>query len=232
MSAEFAGFKQPLFTFIDELIANNNRDWFNANKARYKAEVVAPMVSFIEAMAPRLRKISKHYVADARPHGGSLFRIYRDSRFSKDKRPYKEHVAAQFRHEAGKDAHAPGFYFHLEPQRVIFGGGIWMPPSEHLQKIRFAIADNPRAWTNVRNNKRLKATFDDGVQGNSLKRPPRGFDADAKHIEDLKRKSFFLMREVSPARARRKDFIDHVADTFAAARPMLRFINDALDVPF
>ncbi len=229
---DFPGFKKPLFDFVDELIENNNRTWFNANKSRYKDAVVAPMLAFIEAMGPRLHKVSKHYVADARAHGGSMFRIYRDTRFSKDKRPYKEHVACHFRHEAGKDAHAPGFYFHLEPSRVFFGGGIWMPPNDKLQKIRFAIADNPRAWTNVRNNKKLKAMYKEGIQGEGLKRPPRGFDADAKHLEDLKRKSFFLMREVSPSKARRKDFIDDVAATFAAAKPMLRFINEALDVPF
>ncbi len=232
MSQSFAGFKKPLFNFIDDLIDNNNREWFNANKDRYKQDVVAPMVDFIEAIGPKLRKVSKHYVANPKPHGGSLFRIYRDTRFSKDKRPYKEHVAAHFRHEAGKDAHAPGFYFHIQPDEVFFGGGIWMPPNDKLNEIRFAIADNPRAWTTVKNNRKLKANFADGIRGDGLKRPPRGFSPDHQHIEDLKRKSFFLMKSVSPARARRKDFLDEVADTFAAAKPMLRFISEALDVPF
>src|SRR5690242_20752818 len=113
------------------------------------------MSEFIAAMAPRLRKVSKNFAADPRPNGGSMFRIYRDVRFSKDKRPYKEHAACHFRHVLGKDVHAPGYYMHLAPDEVYFGGGMWMPPSDALQKIRERIAGNPSAWKAVRADRRF-----------------------------------------------------------------------------
>ena len=99
------------------------RDWFQENKEFYESAVKRPLLEFIEAFAPHLREISPHFRADAR----SLFRIHRDVRFSKDKRPYKTHAAAQFRHSAGKDVHAPGFYLHIEPGRVIGGRPSFSP---------------------------------------------------------------------------------------------------------
>src|SRR5690242_7548675 len=117
--AEFTGFPKTFFAFFRELKANNDRAWFEANKSRFRETVQAPMSDFIEAMAPHLSRISKEFVADPRPNGGSMFRIYRDVRFSRDKRPYKEHGACQFRHRLGRDVHAPGFYVHLAPKEVF-----------------------------------------------------------------------------------------------------------------
>src|SRR5438874_507873 len=146
---DFKGFPKGFFQFFKELAKNNERPWFEENKERYKAVVVAPMSDFITAMSPRLAKISKHFVADPRPNGGSMFRIYRDVRFAKDKRPYKEHASCHFRQAGGKDVHAPGFYMHFAPDEVFFGGGLWMPPPEALNKIREAIAARPAAWKKV-----------------------------------------------------------------------------------
>ena len=109
----FNGFKPSFFKFFKDLANNNNRPWFNENKSRYEDQVCAPLLAFIEGMAPRLKRVSKHYRAIPKKTGGSMFRIYRDVRFSKDGRPYKEHGACQFRHELGKDAHAPGFFQFL-----------------------------------------------------------------------------------------------------------------------
>src|SRR5690242_2681322 len=103
MPDAFEGFPQDFFAFLRELRANNNRAWFEDNKQRFRESVQAPMGAFISAMAPRLRRLTKNFVADPRPNGGSMFRIYRDVRFSKDKRPYKEHAACNFRHALGKD---------------------------------------------------------------------------------------------------------------------------------
>src|SRR5262245_16529190 len=114
-----AYFKPALFKFLKDLAKNNNRPWFEENKARFERDVRDPLLSFIGDFASPLAKISKHYLADPRPSGGSMFRIYRDTRFAKDKSPYKTHVAAHFRHSAGKDVHAPGFYVHLEPGQVF-----------------------------------------------------------------------------------------------------------------
>jgi len=226
----FNGFPADLFRFFEDLEKHNNRAWFNASKDRYTESVVEPMADFIVAMQPRLKAISPHYVADPKPHGGSMFRIYRDVRFSKDKAPYKTHAACHFRHDAGKDVHAPGFYVHLGTDEVFFGGGIWQPAGRELNRIRDFIADNVRSWARIKNAKKVLDAG--GIKGQSLQRPPRGFDAEHVHIDDLKRKSFYVMTESRPSAARKPDFIDLVTDAFNRAAPLNRFICEALDLPY
>jgi len=225
---EFKGFPKDLFGFLEELKQNNNREWFNDHKQRYTESVVQPISEFIIAMQPRLRAISKNYIANPKPHGGSMFRIYRDTRFSKDKTPYKTHAACQFRHIRSKDAHAPGFYVHLDTDSLYFGGGIWSPPGPQLNLIRDFIADNARSWARIKNAKKVREVG--GIKGDSLKRPPRGFDAEHVHIKDLKRKSFYVMSETEPNAALRSDFVDKVTEAFGRAAPLNRFVCDALDL--
>ena len=184
------------------------------------------MCDFIESMAPRLHKISPHFIANPRAHNGSMFRIYRDVRFSKDKSPYKQHAACQFRHVLGKDAHTVGFYVHMSVEECVFGGGIWMPPNEELLKIRETIVDNPNAWGEIKKSRSVKKYFG-GIGGDGLVRPPRGFDAEHEHIEDLKRKSFFLMRRESPEIILEDDFEREVEKTFKAAMPLMEYIGYA-----
>ena len=224
-------FDPSFLKFFKSLAKNNNRGWFNEHKSEYLQSVVQPMSQFIEAMAPRLRKISKHYIADPRPHGGSMFRIYRDVRFSKDKSPYKLHAACQFRHELGKDAHTPGFYVHLSAEEVVIGAGIWLPPNSELIKIRDTIVDNPHAWNKVKTDRAVKKLCG-GVSGDGLKRPPKGYDPEHQHIEDLKRKSFFVMRHEKPLFMFDRSFVDEVEKTFKTAKPLMDYISYALDVPF
>jgi uncharacterized protein (TIGR02453 family) len=226
----FAGFPPDFFGFFEELAANNDRAWFNANKNRYYESVVNPICEFIVCMAPRLHRISPHYVADPRPHGGSMFRIYRDTRFSKDKSPYKTHAGVQFRHQAGKDAHAPGFYVHLAADGLFFGGGVWLPPNPQLGRIRDAIVDNARSWARIVNAADVKALG--GLRGDALKRPPRGFDAGHPHIEDLKRKSFYVMAEAPAGDALAPAFVERVEKAFRRAAPLNRFVCDALGLAF
>ena len=226
----FPGFPKDFFVFFDELKQNNNRDWFNDNKPRYHESVVNPISEFIVCMSPRLKKISPHYVANPAPHGGSMFRIYRDTRFSKDKTPYKTHAAIHFRHEAGKNAHAPGYYVHLASDGLFYGGGVWTPPGPQLSLIRDAIVDNANSWSRITNSSKIRDAG--GIRGDSLKRPPRGFDADHIHIDDLKRKSFYVMTEARASTIRKPEFIDQVTDAFRLATPLNRFIATALDLPF
>src|SRR5216117_84989 len=144
------GYVTPcMFRFFSELARNNDREWFEANKRRYIEEVRDPLVRFIEAFGPKLARISAHMVADPRPVGGSLFRIYRDTRFSKDKTPYKTHTGISFRHEQAKDIHAPVFYLHLDPGHVFAGAGIWHPDGPTLARIRDAIVSEPDRWQEV-----------------------------------------------------------------------------------
>jgi uncharacterized protein (TIGR02453 family) len=169
--------------------------------------------------------------ADPRPNGGSMFRIYRDVRFSNDKRPYKENAGIHFRHALGRSVHAPGFYMHLAPDGVFFGGGMWMPEPDALAKIRTAIAEKSTAWKKMKSEPVFKKTFD-GIDGEALSRPPRGFDPNHPFIEDIKRKSFFVTTNASAKDAQSPKFIDDVEKTFRAARPMMKFLCDAVGAPF
>ena len=227
----FKGFSKDYFRFFEELKENNNRAWFEENKPRFRASVQDPLLDFVAAMAEPLRKISKHITAIPKRSGGSVFRIYKDVRFSKDKTPYKTHGAVHFRHALGKDAHAPGFYVHLGPDEIFVGGGIWIPPSAGLLKIREAIHDQSKAWEKVITDESLIARFG-GIQGDALTRPPRGFSKDAPHIEDLKRKSFFLMSPIKRTQAYQATFTDDVSSIFRDSQPLMKFLCKALDVPF
>ena len=227
----FKGLPKDFFVFFKELKANNERPWFEENKERYKTTVIGSLSDFIEAMAPRVAKISKHIVVDPRPNGGSMFRIYRDIRFSKDKSPYKLHAGVHFRHGLGKDAHAPCFYMHFAPEEVFFGGGIWMPEPDALNKVRRAIAEDPKNWKKVIDDKTFAKAFK-GVEGDVLTRPPKGFDADHPYINDIKRKSFFAMHESSAKTAQSAGLVDEVEEAFKAAKPLMKFLCDAVDAPF
>ena len=175
-------FTSDLFEFLRRLKKNNNREWFAKNKEQYQDVVVEPALTFINDFAPHLYELSPHFLADARPTRGSLFRIYRDTRFSSDKKPFKTHVGIHFSHSGGKDAHAPVFYLHLEPDNSFTAAGIWHPDNWTLTKVRSAIVGDSERWAAVR--KKLE------LEGDKLSRPPRGFDCQHEFIEDLKWKDF------------------------------------------
>lgn len=231
MNSGFNGFPPDLFQFLRELKTHNNRDWFQANKSRYQQSVVEPMGEFINAMAPRLAKISSAFVADARPNGGSMFRIYRDARFSKDKSPYKTNVGCQFRHVAGKDAHAPGFYLHLEPGNVFFGGGLWMPPGPALFNIRQAIAERSTEWQKITRAKKISDRFGE-LGGDALQRVPRGFAPDHPCAEDLKRKSFVYVQTADDADVLNRQFVADVDKSFQALKDFMGFLTRANGLAF
>lgn len=218
-----------LFGFLRELKENNDRAWFKANRERYEIEVRDPMLNFIAAFAAPLAAVSPHFSADPRPNGGSLFRIYRDTRFSRDKKPYKTNVGAHFRHVAGKDAHAPGFYLHLEPERCFAGVGVWRPGGEAVGHIRDAMVARPAVWRRVTGGAFGK-TF--AMHGESLKRPPRGYDPGHPLIDDLKRKDFIAMVEFPESEAVRPDFLNYFAGIARTGGPFVRFLSEAVGVPF
>jgi uncharacterized protein (TIGR02453 family) len=217
-------FGPELFRFLKDLKANNDRAWFAENKDRYENEVRDPALDFVEDFAPHLREISPHFLADPRPSGGSLFRIHRDIRFSKDKSPYKPYVGIQFRHERAKDAHTPGFYLHLQPGGVFVAAGIWHPDAPTLARIREAIGDDPNDWRRATRSQRLG--------GESLKRAPAGFDSDHPLIEDLKRKDFIASVELTQKDACAPGFIERFASTCQETSPLVRFLCGALDLPY
>ena len=223
-------FPPALFKFLKELKRHNDRDWFKANKSRYEAAVRGPALAFIEAFEKPLHKISPAFVADARNVGGSLFRINRDTRFAKDKSPYKTNSGIQFRHQEGKDAHAPGFYLHLEPGSCFAGVGIWHPDGATAKKIREAIVADSKGWKRAVGGKSFKAAF--ALAGESLKRPPRGFDADHPLIEDLKRKDFIASTKLSEKQITAPTFFADFAKLCRAGAPLIKFLSGALDLDY
>jgi len=217
---------QELFEFFRELKRNNRREWFQANKDRYENQVREPLQRFVSEFERPLLEISPHFRADPRPIGGSLFRIYRDVRFSPDKSPYKTHAGIQFRHEQGRDVHAPGFYLHLEPENVFAAVGIWHPDSKTLQQIREAIAAEPKDWLKAKSDKDFSDLYELG--GESLKRAPQGYEPDHPQIEDLKRKDYIAHFVFSEREARSPDFPDRYAEGCRRAAPFMRFLTEAL----
>ena len=223
-------FDSELFGFLRDLRQNNRRDWFQANKERYEEQVKHPALQFISDFGPHLRKISSNFMADPRPVGGSLFRIYRDVRFSKDKSPYKTAVGIQFRHKQCKDVHTPGFYLHLEPDACFVGLGIWHPDGKSLSRIRRYLADDPTRWKRTVGSKRFREQFD--LVGESLKRAPKGFDPDDQLIEDLKRKDFIASTQLKENAVTAPGFLDEYARMCRAGGPFVRYLCAATDIPF
>ena len=226
MSAPY--FTPALFDFLRDLRENNDRDWFKANKARYESDARDPMLHFINDFAEPLRTITDEVRADPRPVGGSLFRIYRDVRFSADKSPYKTHIGAQFRHRRGKDVHCPGFYLHLAPDEVFVAAGIWHPDSPTLKTLRAGLDADPEAWLAVRDDPALAQGFE--LAGDSLKRPPKGYAKDHPLIDDLKRKDFMVMTQLSEEIACADDFLDRFVDICRTTSPFCAFIARSLDL--
>ncbi len=224
-------FSRDTLTFLNELARNNNRDWFNENKQRYEDEVRGPALDFIRLMDERLDEISPYFLAVAKKVGGSLMRPYRDTRFSRDKTPYKLNVGIQFRHELGKDVHAPGFYVHIEPEESFLGVGIWRPDSPTLGKIRDAIVQQPSQWLDVRDYEPFAEMY--ALSGDALKTWPRGYDRDHPLIADLRRKDFIGISTFDSEQITHgEEFVDFVVDGFERGAPLMGFLCQALGLRY
>jgi len=224
-----AYFSAELFSFLEELKENNTREWFAENKTRYETLIREPALRFIEDFREPLHDISPHFEANAKTVGGSLFRIHNDVRFSKDKTPYKTHVGIHFRHERAKDAHSPGFYLHLEPGNCFTGAGLWRPETKLAYEIRSFIADHPDDWASIIGHKEFANRFE--LQGDSLKRPPKGFDPDHELVEDLKRKDFIAISKFTRGDVTSETFPNKLRDRLESSADFMRFVCHAVGVP-
>ncbi len=223
-------FTRETFTFLAELTAHNDRAWFEDNKPRYEALVREPALEFIAAMRAPLARFAPAFRAEPLKVGGSLMRVHRDTRFSRDKTPYKTNVGIQFRHAAGKDVHAPGFYVHLAVDGCFLGAGCWHPEPDALARMRGAIAEKPKRWFAVRDQRGFAAHW--SLSGDSLARAPQGFAADHPAIEDLKRKDLVAVCETSRSAMIGPGLVGLAAERFTAAAPLMKFLCAALDVPW
>lgn len=223
-------FSQATLEFLDELDANNDRTWFEANKSRYESLVREPALDFIEAMGERLISFAPHFRADPRKIGGSLMRVYRDTRFSRDKTPYKTNIGIQFRHQLGKDVHAPGFYLHISTGECFLAVGCWHPESDALGRIRDLIAEQPERWFAARDDAQFVAHW--MLSGDSLKRAPRGYSVDHVAVDDLKRKDFIGIAPLSLLEVATPGLVELAGTHFAAASPFMKFLCDAINVRY
>jgi uncharacterized protein (TIGR02453 family) len=223
-------FRPALFTFLRDLAANNDRDWFQANQQRYEEQVREPALQFIADFGPHLKAISPHFLAIPKKVGGSLFRIHRDVRFAKDKSPYKTSVGIQFRHARSRDAHAPGYYLHLEPASVFVAAGIWHPDAPSLAAIRRRLQEDPRGWRRAISDRELPAGW--GLEGDSLVRPPRGVGPDDPLVEDLKRKDFIAVRRLPQKELLAADFPRRFVTLCRQGSPLVRYLCGAVGVEF
>jgi uncharacterized protein (TIGR02453 family) len=217
-------FTPGLFRFLTRLKRNNNRDWFLARKEEYESCVHQPALQFITDFVAPLYDITPHLVADPRTSRGSLFRIYRDTRFSPDKRPYKTHIAMRFSHR-GKDVHSPGFYLHLEPGGSFAASGLWHPEPDTLLKVRNAIVERSDEWRKVRKH----LNWDDASK---LSRPPRGFPPDHEFVEDLKLRDLGAAINFTDAQACSPKFMATFAAACRKMSSLAKFLSSALDLQF
>ena len=228
--ARYASFQPETIAFLRELERNNNRDWFNTNKARYESHVLDVALEFIQSMYEPLAEIAPRFTAVPKRTGGSLMRVYRDTRFSTDKTPYKTNIGIHFRHEQAKDVHAPGYYVHVDPGQVFIGVGLWRPPADALRQIRERIRHKPAEWERASADKGLRRHFVLG--GEVLTRPPRGFDASHPWIEDIKRKDFIAVKNMTADAALAPRFQQKVETAFRASEPFMKFLCKSVSVPF
>ncbi len=218
-------FSPEFFKFLRSLARNNNREWFQKNKRRYENFVLTPSLRFIKDAGDELRAVSPYLVADPRPFGGSLFRIYRDIRFSKDKSPYKTNVAMEFWHRRRGKKSYTGLYLHLAPGQSFAGAGIWHPDSPTLNRVRKAIVSRAEAWRRVKESG-LK------IEGESLKRPPVGFDPNHPYVEDLKMKDITAGVRFSNAQVTGPRCMEDFIEAGKKLDPRNRFLAEALGLPW
>lgn len=219
----FTGFPPECVTFLRKLKKNNNREWFNVHKSEYEDFVKLPMQSFIASMKQSFLKIAPEIDADPKH---SMFRIYRDTRFSKNKLPYKTHVAAVF-HPKGRWQGSAGFYVHIEPGAVYAGGGIYMPDSNQLKLIRKSIDERSDEFLSIVESGTFKKKFK-SLEGEKLQRAPLGFPVDHPMIEWLKYKSFFTGVELKEQECYSPEFVDRITKIYRDLLSLIRFLNEAL----
>lgn len=228
-ASDFDGFPKASLKFLKQLKANNDRDWFAEHKPRYESDVLTPALAFIAAMEAPMKKLSDCFNVIPKRMGGSLMRVYKDTRFAKDKTPFKTNIGIHFRHMAGKDVHAPGFYVHIAPEEIFVGIGIWHPDSKTCTAIRQHMDQHSDVWQKMWKRKAFREHY--CLVGDSLKRPPRGFSDDHPLITDLKRKDFIITTQISAKQIHSSDFDSQAAKLFRDGFPLMEFLCSALELP-
>lgn len=221
---EFSGFPKEGLRFLRSLKRNNNREWFQLHKTIYENAVKKPMDDLIAAMAEEFRVFAPEIVATPK---ASAYRIYRDTRFSIDKAPYKTHVAAVFSRKGLGKHEGAGFYIHIDPSEVLIGGGVYMPMPQELSAVRIHLAVNHGKFHSILESASFRKLFG-RIHGEQLKRVPRGFSPDHPAADYLKMKQFLVSRTFESETATSSLLQKRAVETFRAMLPLIRFLNDPI----
>ena len=214
--------------FLKQLVKNNNKEWFDANRKKYDA-AKANFAAFIQNVLDDFSK--KDVTISTIKAKDCLFRINRDVRFAKDKSPYKTNIGAYI-NAFGKKSTTAGYYLHMQPGKSFVGGGLYQPDADALKKIRQEIDYNFDEFSNIINNKKFKAVYAKGLSEDGevkLSRPPKGYDINNKAIEFLKLKSIVAMSPLSDEQLMDKKAVSTIVKAFEALHPLIVFMNKALE---
>ncbi|KRG70630.1 DUF2461 domain-containing protein [Pseudoxanthomonas dokdonensis] len=224
-------FSDASFKFLKGLARHNDKSWFNQHKHQYEEHVRQPFLRLLADLQPDLAAVSLHFRSDPKTVGGSLFRIYRDARFSNDKSPYKSWQGARLYHERRKQVPAPSFYIHLQPGESFVGAGLWHPETPTQRKVRQFIFDNPGNWKTTTHAPALRRRFQFDTS-EVLTRPPRGFPADFEFIDDLKHKNFIFWRALDDEAMTSTRLRQTLSRDLAVLGPFVDYLCAALDLEF
>ena len=210
--------------FLRALKRNNRREWFQPRQEQFETDVRAPMLAIVERLADDLRSIAPEIVVDPKT---AMYRIYRDTRFSENKTPYKTHVAAVFPWRGLAKHEGAGLYFHVSPDEVWIGGGMYSPQTAQLQAVREHIAGNVRRMRAIVESPGFRRHVGE-LEGDRLQRVPHGFPKDHAAAEYLKYRQFLAGRDLPPAFACNPKFYSTLITVFRQVAPLARFLNEPL----
>ena len=218
---KFPGFSPQAITFLRGLERNNKREWFQPRKEIYEEQVRKPLEQLVNAVNSELAEFSPRHVTPAKK---AIFRIYRDTRFSKDKRPYKTHIAATFFLQSLGKAAGPCFYFHFTPKELLIFAGVWMPEREELLAIRNMLAEQHEDFRSLLAGRNLRKAMGE-LQGEQLSRVPKGFFAEHPAEDLIRRKQWFLERTLNGDTVTSGRILPEIVTRFRAAAPMIEFLS-------
>ncbi len=222
MPSGFPGFPPEAMQFFRGLQRNNNREWFLPRKPVFEASVKEPMYRLVETVNAALKGFAPEYRTEP---GKAVYRFYRDTRFSKDKSPYKQQIAASFRHRAIENG--AGFYFAVSHKETAVGGGIYMPPPETLRAVRAHIAENHRQFRKIIAAAPVRRLLGE-MHGEQLTRVPKGYPPDHPAADLLRFKQYLLYIELPPDPATTPELYPSIVTRFRAMAPFLEFLNAPL----
>jgi len=224
MQSPFRGFPPETLKFLRQLRRSNDRKWFQVHKITYEEKVKQPMVDLVTALGGAMQGFAPEMVTDPKR---AIFRIYRDTRFSPDKTPYKTHIAAHFTVSGFQKNAGASLYFHLDPDEFLVAGGVYMPSSPELRLIRNHIAAHADELREILQRPKFKKLYG-SLQGELLARAPKGFPADHPALDLLRHKQFVAWFERAPAVAETPELFPLIIEAFVALMPLVRYLNRAL----